>query len=111
MPWLIILLFLFGLLVLSIAISLTLSLLGLLVMLLVAGFIGWLADLIVPGEMPYGWLGAIVAGLLGAFIGTLLIGRVGPVVAGIPFFPALLGAIIVAFVANALLKRTSARRY
>jgi uncharacterized membrane protein YeaQ/YmgE (transglycosylase-associated protein family) len=52
-----------------------------------------------------------VAGLLGAFVGTLLIGRVGPVVAGIPFISALLGAIIVAFVASVLLKRTAGRRY
>ncbi|MCL4466481.1 MAG: GlsB/YeaQ/YmgE family stress response membrane protein [Chloroflexi bacterium] len=106
-----VLFFLLGLLLVAIFIGLVSGLIGLLVMLLVAGFVGWLADLLVPGQLPYGWLGAIVAGLLGAVIGTLLIGHVGPTVAGIPFVPALLGAVIVAFAANLLLRNTTRRRY
>ena len=109
MPWL--LGFLVLLLLLALFIGLTTTLFGLLIMLLVAGFVGWLADLIVPGQLPYGWLGAIIAGLLGAWLGTLLIGNVGPSLAGIPFVPALLGAIILAFVANILLKNTVRSRF
>lgn len=106
-----VILFLIVLLLLAIFVGLMTSLVGLLVMLLVAGFVGWVADLVVPGEMPYGWLGAIVAGLLGAFLGTMLFGRLGPTVAGIPFVSALLGAIIIAFVVNVLLKNVTRRRY
>ena len=109
-PFLLVLVFLAGLLLLAVLNGITSSLFGLLVMLQVAGIIGWQADLIVPGETAYGWLGAIVAGLLRAFVDTRLIGQVGPIVAGIPFIPALLGAIIVSFVANMLLKRNTGRQ-
>ena len=80
------------------AIWITVSLLGLLVTLLVAFFVGWLADKIVPGRIPYGWLGATVAGLLGSWIGGILLGDAGPEIGGIAIFPALVGAVILAFV-------------
>lgn len=66
-------------------------------MLFMAGLVGWLADQVVPGRLPYGWLGAIAAGLLGSWLGTLLLGHVGPQIFGIPFIPALVGAVILAF--------------
>jgi uncharacterized membrane protein YeaQ/YmgE (transglycosylase-associated protein family) len=91
------LLFIFG-------IWLTVSLLGLLVTLLIAALVGWLADRIVPGNLPYGWLGAIVAGLLGSWIGGALLGDVGPEIGGIALLPALLGAIILAFIIEAVTK-------
>lgn len=97
MPFLIILLILFVLLVVGIWI--TMSLFGLLITLVVAGFIGWIADMIVPGKIPYGWLGAIVAGLAGSWIGTMIF-DFGPAVAGITLIPALAGAIILAFIAE-----------
>ncbi len=108
MPILIFLLILLVLLILGI--GLTINFLGMLVMLIVAGIVGWLADLIVPGELPYGWLGAIVAGLVGAWLGTALIGPVGPDLAGIPLLPALLGAIIVAFLVDLVAKAMTRRR-
>lgn len=77
------------------AFSLALSLIGLLFMLLVAGFVGWLADTIVPGELPYGFLGAALAGLVGSWIGQWLLGPLGPSLFGIRLIPALVGAIIV----------------
>jgi uncharacterized membrane protein YeaQ/YmgE (transglycosylase-associated protein family) len=83
------------------------SLIGLLITLLIAGLIGWLADQIVPGRIPYGWLGAIVAGLLGSFIGGILLGEVGPTIGGISIIPALIGAIILAFVLEAIGKTQS----
>lgn len=81
-----------------IGIWLTVSLLGLLVTLVIAGLVGWLANKIVPGELPYGWLGAIVAGLVGSWIGGGLLGDVGPEIGGIGLLPALVGAVILAFI-------------
>ncbi|HEY7063588.1 MAG TPA: GlsB/YeaQ/YmgE family stress response membrane protein [Chloroflexota bacterium] len=72
----------------------------LLLMLFMAGLVGWLADQVIPGRIPYGWLGAIAAGLLGSWLGTALIGYVGPRIFGIPVIPALVGAIILAVVAE-----------
>jgi uncharacterized membrane protein YeaQ/YmgE (transglycosylase-associated protein family) len=72
------------------------SLLGLIVTLLIAAFVGWLADKIYPGRLPAGWLGAIVAGLLGSLLGGVLLGDAGPEVGGIAVLPALVGALILA---------------
>ncbi|MGA7669591.1 MAG: GlsB/YeaQ/YmgE family stress response membrane protein [Nitrolancea sp.] len=98
------------LILLAIGIWLTFNLVGLIVMLFVAGIIGWIADQIVPGRLPYGWLGAIVAGLVGSWVGGLILGGFGPSIAGITIIPALLGAIILAFIASAVTKATSGRK-
>ncbi len=98
------------LILLAIGIWITSHLVGLLLMLFIAGVIGWIADMIVPGRLPYGWLGAIVAGLVGSWIGGLVLGGLGPTLAGIAIIPALLGAIILAFIASAVTKATSGRK-
>ena len=45
---------------------------GLLFTLIMAGLVGWAADLVVPGRLPGGWFGAVLSGLIGGFIGTWL---------------------------------------
>lgn len=92
------------LIIVAIAIWLTSTLIGLVITLFVAGIIGWIADSIVPGRLPYGWLGAIVAGVVGSWIGGLILGGFGPDIAGIAVIPALVGAIILAFAASAFTK-------
>ncbi|MGQ9676961.1 MAG: GlsB/YeaQ/YmgE family stress response membrane protein [Chloroflexota bacterium] len=83
--------------------------LGFIVTLIIAGLVGWLADLIVPGRLPYGWIGAIAAGLLGAWLGTALLGAFGPSIAGIAIIPAIIGAIILAFLFDLIFKSYSRR--
>jgi uncharacterized membrane protein YeaQ/YmgE (transglycosylase-associated protein family) len=65
--------------------------------LLVAGLIGWLADRIVPGELPYGKAGAVGAGIVGAVVGSLIpgISGMGPELFNIRVVPAFVGALIV----------------
>lgn len=84
----------------------TFNLIPLLLMLLMAGFVGWLADRVVPGELPWGWLGAIFAGLLGGWLGTWVLGPLGPELFGIRIIPAFLGAAVLAFVAQFVGKRS-----
>lgn len=99
-------------LLIALLIGSTLGLFGLLITLLIAAIVGWLADLIVPGRLPFGWLGAIAAGLLGSWLGSTLFGNIGPVVGGIPIISALIGAIILAFVLRLLFGGMSrAERY
>lgn len=86
------------------------TLFGLLFALLMATLVGAAADRIVPGRLPYGMLGATGAGLLGACLGTLLIGKWGPVLFGLPLIPALLGAVIVAVVVEIAMMGMSRRR-
>lgn len=99
------LLFLLGLLlVFIVGIWITVSLLGLIVTLVIAAFVGWVANRIVPGKIPYGWLGAIVFGLLGSWVGGILLGDAGPEIGGIAVLPAIVGAVILAIVADIVFK-------
>jgi len=76
--------------------------LGLIVMVIMLGVLGWVIDLIIPGRMPYGWLGGIVAALIGGLIGGWIFGTFGPAATfngfTLAFIPALLGGIILAFI-------------
>jgi uncharacterized membrane protein YeaQ/YmgE (transglycosylase-associated protein family) len=80
------------LLIAAVGMTLTFTLTHLVLTLAVAGLVGWLADLAVPGQLPYGWLGAVVAGLIGGWLGAFVIGSVGPAIFGVHILPTFLGA-------------------
>jgi uncharacterized membrane protein YeaQ/YmgE (transglycosylase-associated protein family) len=84
------------LLVLILSIYLTVSFIGLLVTLVIAGLVGWLAYRFVPVKLPYGFLGAVVAGLIGSWIGGWLLGDVGPEIGDIAIGPAFVGSLVLA---------------
>jgi uncharacterized membrane protein YeaQ/YmgE (transglycosylase-associated protein family) len=108
---LILLVLLFGWLMFA-TIYVAIGLFGLLLTVLVAGLVGWAADAVVPGKLPGGWVGAVLAGLVGGFIGRLLFHAVGIKdfglgVAGIEIIPAFVGAVIVVVAAELLTSRRS----
>ncbi|MFD1039448.1 GlsB/YeaQ/YmgE family stress response membrane protein [Virgibacillus byunsanensis] len=80
------------------------SIITILLSVLIAMVIGTVADKLSPFDMPGSWAGAIIAGFIGDWIGTLLFGTWGPMLAGFSLVPALLGAIIVAIVAGSIVK-------
>ena len=67
------------------------DLLGLLVLLIVAAVAGACGEMIAGGKVPGGWIGSILAGLVGAWLGGMLI-HFGPVIGGIQVIPAIIGA-------------------
>ena len=93
-----------GLLLLAIVLGamtwLTFTLIGFLLTLVVAGLVGWAADAVVPGRLPGGWIGAVLAGIVGGFLGTLALGKIGPTVFDINLIPAFIGAAVIAVVAE-----------
>src|SRR5688572_22170842 len=95
------------LLALILSIYLTVSFIGLLVTLLIAGVVGWLAYKFVPVKLPYGFLGAVVAGLIGSWIGGWLLGDVGPSLGGIALFPSLVGSLILAVFSTVVTRSTT----
>lgn len=73
----------------------------LLILLVVGAVVGVTAERITERRMPYGWLGSISAGLLGAWLMTDVFHvAIAPhvLVADIPLLSAILGAMIVVFV-------------
>jgi uncharacterized membrane protein YeaQ/YmgE (transglycosylase-associated protein family) len=92
-------------LVFGAASAVTIGLIGLLLTLFIAGLVGWAADLVVPGRLPGGWIGAVLTGLIGGFIGVWLFNRLnihdpGFSLFGVDLIPAFVGALIVAFAAQ-----------
>ena len=109
MPLIIALIALIVLVVMAGVIWLSFGLFGLALHLFMAGLVGALADAVVPGRLPWGWLGAILAGLVGSWLGTQLIGHLGPSLFGIPIIPGFLGAVILAFGLSAVGKLQARR--
>jgi uncharacterized membrane protein YeaQ/YmgE (transglycosylase-associated protein family) len=93
------------LILMSVGMWLTFNLFHLVLTLAVAGFVGWVADLAVPGELPYGWLGAVAAGVLGGWLGSLVLGSFGPSLFGVNILPTFVGAAVLAFGAEVVGKR------
>jgi uncharacterized membrane protein YeaQ/YmgE (transglycosylase-associated protein family) len=95
---------------LVVSVWLTFSVIGVVFSLAVAALVGWAADKLVPGKLPYGWLGAMVAGLAGSWLGSMLFGYAGPTIGQIPIFPAFAGAVLLAFVVQLVTKQTRRER-
>lgn len=51
---------------------------GLLITLLLAGIVGWIASMVMKTDGQMGWVANVVAGLVGGFIGTSLLGFISP---------------------------------
>ena len=98
-------------LVLGAGMWITVGLVALLATLLVAGLVGWAADLVIPGgALPGGWLGAVLTGLIGGFVGHLLFRALGIhdpgfTLLGVDLIPAFVGAVLVALAAQLLTSR------
>ena len=51
---------------------------GLLITLLLAALVGWIASMIMHTDGQMGWLGNILVGIVGSFIGTWVFGFIAP---------------------------------
>jgi len=72
-------------------------------MVIALGFVGWVIDLVIPGKMPYGWIGGVVSAIIGGIVGGWIFGTgFGPSVTWngytLSIIPAIIGGIIVALI-------------
>lgn len=79
---------------------------GFIISLIVGGLIGWVAELIMKRDVPGGILGNIILGFIGAWLGGLLLGDLGPVWQGFAVVPAILGAVVVVFIYGLIVGKT-----
>ena len=84
------------------------DLVGLLILLIVAAVAGAVGEMIGGAKVPGGWIGSIIAGLVGAWIGSALL-RFGPVIGGIQIIPAILGAALFVLLLRVLMGATRGR--
>ena len=73
---------------------------------IVAAVCAWIADYFVPGTIPGGFFVAAIFGLLGAWVGTNLMGALGPSLFGVALLPAIVGSAIVIFLASLIGRAT-----
>lgn len=85
------------------------GILSFILFLFVAAACAWIADYLVPGTIPGGFLVAVIFGIIGAWVGVSLMGPVGPSLAGVSLLPTILGSAIVVFLA-AFMGKQFARR-
>jgi uncharacterized membrane protein YeaQ/YmgE (transglycosylase-associated protein family) len=80
------------------------SILGFILFLIVAAACAWIAEAVVPGNVPGGFFVSAIIGIIGAWIGGSMVGSIGPSLAGVSVIPAILGSAVLVF-ATALLSR------
>lgn len=68
------------------------NIIGFFLFLIVVSTCAYLAELGVPNRVPGGFFTSAVVGIIGAWIGGELIGRLGPDLAGVALIPCLLGS-------------------
>lgn len=71
--------------------------------LLIGAVIGAVAGMLTSRDMPMGIIGNIVAGLIGSWLGEMLLGTWGPQVAGMAVFPSIIGAVVLVLITSMLL--------
>lgn len=71
--------------------------LALICYLVVAAVCAFVAEKLVPGGIPGGFLTAAIVGIIGAWVGGNLLGHFGPDLAGVSLVPCILGSAILVF--------------
>lgn len=88
--------------------------LGVLTLILIAAMVGLIADALEPGAMPGGWLACILAGIVGALLGSGILSLLhlpeGPRIEGIAIVPALAGAVLIVGLYGFVAARIASRR-
>jgi len=81
------------------------DLVGILLFILIAGVCGAIGEGIAGGKVGPGFLGSFIVGLVGAWIGGMLI-HIGPVVAGVAIIPAIIGSVLFVLVLKLITGRS-----
>ena len=73
---------------------------GLLWTLLIGGIIGAFAGYLTSRNLPMGWVGNVIAGILGSWLGERLLGSFGPEIAGMSLLPSIIGAVVLVLITS-----------
>jgi uncharacterized membrane protein YeaQ/YmgE (transglycosylase-associated protein family) len=66
--------------------------------LIIAATCAAIAEFFVPGRAPGGFFATAIIGIIGAWVGSSIMGNIGPSLGGVAVLPAIVGAAIVVFV-------------
>lgn len=84
------------------------SIVAFILFLIVAAACAYIAECIVPGTIPGGFLTSAIVGIVGAWVGGSLIGHIGPDLGGVSLVPCIFGSALLVFLLS-LTSRTFRR--
>ncbi|MFD0897775.1 GlsB/YeaQ/YmgE family stress response membrane protein [Loigolactobacillus binensis] len=84
--------------------------LHLLWVLIIGAVIGAIAGVITSRDLPLGWIGNIVAGLVGSWLGEMVLGSWGPLVAGMAIVPSIIGAVVLVLIMSFVIGGTRKKK-
>lgn len=70
--------------------------------LLIGAIIGAVAGGLTSKSLPMGWIGNIIAGIVGSWLGESLFGGWGPKLAEMALVPSIIGAVILVILTSAI---------
>lgn len=73
--------------------------------LIVGGIIGAIAGAITKRGGAMGWISNIIAGIVGSWLGEMILGSWGPSLAGMALVPSLIGAIVLVLIVSFVLSK------
>lgn len=73
--------------------------------LIVGGVIGAIAGAITKRGGAMGWISNIIAGIVGSWLGEMILGSWGPSLAGMALVPSLIGAIVLVLIVSFVLSK------
>lgn len=73
--------------------------------LIVGGVIGAIAGAITKRGGAMGWISNIIAGIVGSWLGEMILGSWGPSLAGMALVPSLIGAVILVLIVSFVLSK------
>jgi uncharacterized membrane protein YeaQ/YmgE (transglycosylase-associated protein family) len=74
------------------------GILSFILFLIVASVCAFLAERLVPNTIPGGFLTSAIVGIIGAWVGGMMLGHFGPDLAGVALLPCILGSAVLVFV-------------
>lgn len=67
-------------------------------------------EMVSKTQLPYGWLGNIVVGFIGGFIGQVVLGQWGLTIAGVYVIQTFIGSLVFILAAKWVMGKMAARR-
>ena len=86
------------------------GILGFILYLIVAAVCAWIAERLVPGSIPGGFFTSAIVGIIGAWIGSSMMGAVGPELGGVPLVPCIVGSAVLVFLLSVISHATRRRK-
>jgi uncharacterized membrane protein YeaQ/YmgE (transglycosylase-associated protein family) len=86
------------------------GILAFILFLIVAACCAYIAERLVPGVIPGGFLTSAIVGIIGGWIGVSMMGSVGPDLAGVALIPCIIGSAILVFLLSIISRSFAGRR-